>query len=66
MSPSVEATEALAEVWAAIDGKRDKFIACRSNKGLDRQEGHYIGYLIEAEAMRNLLEKRGFIIVPKQ
>lgn len=58
------AIEALAESWASIDGKLDRFRACKENGGLDDVEGHYKGYLCDAEEMIRRLETRGFTVVP--
>ena len=45
---------ALAETWAAIDGKRDKF---------DTDDDYKDGYLSDASAIIEGLKKRGFKIV---
>lgn len=58
--------EALAEVWASIDGKADRFLANRADRSLDRTDGSYPGYLYEAEEMIRRLEKRGFTVVAKE
>jgi hypothetical protein len=58
------ATEALADAWASIDGKLDKF---RAGKDLHIEEqpgGHYEGYMADAEELARRLKKRGFVIVP--
>jgi hypothetical protein len=59
------AIEALADAWASIDGKAEKF---RAGKGAasfeDEPGGHYSGYMAEAEEMLVRLLKRGFILTP--
>lgn len=56
--------EALAEAWASIDGKLEKFRACKDAMGKDEVEagGYYSGYMCEAEEMIRRLEKRGFTV----
>lgn len=59
----MDRVEALADAWACIDGKLDKF---RAGKGLpirDQPGGHFVGYLADAEALIKRLEARGFTIV---
>lgn len=55
------ATEALADAWASIDGKRDKF---RAGKGATdiREEpgGYYSGYTADADSMIKRLRARGY------
>ena len=41
--------EDYARAWASMDGRRDKFDACKADPTLDRTDGHYMGYLAEAE-----------------
>ena len=57
--------EALADAWASIDGKLEKF---RAGKGAadirDEPGGHWSGYMEEAREMIQRLEKRGFTVVP--
>ena len=57
--------EALAESWASIDGKLEKF---RDGKGAasleDEPGGHYSGYMAEAQELAERLLARGFAIVP--
>ncbi len=68
MNTPVEAPEnvkALAEVWASIDGKLDKF---RLGKRAEELElgalgGAYSGYIAEAEELIKRLRKRGFDVV---
>jgi hypothetical protein len=57
------AIEALAESWASIDGKLDKFHTDKG-KPLAEGEGYYAGYTEEAEEMIRRLAKRGYRIVP--
>lgn len=56
--------EALADAWASIDGKVDKF---RAGKGCasieDEPGGHYSGYMAEADEMIRRLNARGFDVV---
>lgn len=59
-----DAFYALAESWASIDGKLEKFHACRDDAKLDETAGYYIGYMTEAEEMIKRLERRGFTVVP--
>jgi len=58
-------TEALAEAWASIDGKLDRFRACKADDALEDVEGHYQGYMVEAEEMIRRLESRGFTVVER-
>jgi hypothetical protein len=67
----MDATEALAEAWASIDGKSAAFRRERARAEvaiLDADEegntGHYEGYLVQAKEMIVRLRKRGFDIVP--
>lgn len=54
--------EALAESWASIDGKLDKF---RDDKAEpDPTSGYYEGYISDAEEMIRRLEKRGWTLAP--
>lgn len=48
--------EAVARAWAGIDGKGDAFEACRKDPALEEVQGHFLGYLAEAE---ELLERSG-------
>lgn len=57
-----EASEALAEVWAIIDGKGERFRACKADIALDDADGTYTGYLAEASYAIECLERRGFTI----
>jgi len=63
--------EALAEVWASIDGRLESFQRERELKEplgnlLDDPTfmGHYVGYIAEAEEMIRRLNDRGFTITP--
>jgi len=57
--------EALAEAWASIDGKLEKFLAGKDVSIIeDEPGGHYSGYMAEAEELIQRLHKRGFKIVP--
>jgi hypothetical protein len=57
--------EALAEAWASIDGKLDKFRACKADPDLDmNKDGYFSGYMEEAEEMIRCLERRGFTVTP--
>jgi len=58
------ASEALAEVWAIMDGKGQKFLACKADIALDDVEGTYTGYLAEASYAIECLEHRGFTVAP--
>jgi hypothetical protein len=55
--------EALAEVWAVIDGKGPEFRACREIRELEDKLGHYGGYVAEARSMIRRLEARGYSVV---
>lgn len=54
--------EALAEVWATIDGMYKEF---RQGKGNPRphESSYYNGYLEEAEEAIKRLKKRGYEVV---
>ncbi len=58
--------EALAEAWASIDGRLERFRACKADKALDLKDGSYSGYMCEAEEMIERLETRGFTVVEKR
>ena len=60
-----DAEEALADAWASIDGKLDKFRAGRGLPITEQPGGHYCGYLEDAHSMIERLERRGFIITKK-
>ena len=61
--------EALAESWASIDGKlrefrRGRAAAKAGDNRLDAgDDGHYEGYLADADEMILRLRKRGYCIV---
>lgn len=58
------ATEALAEVWATMDGKREKFLRCKGDREADENdEGYYAGYISDAEGMIEGLREKGFVLV---
>jgi len=62
-----DAPEALAEVWASIDGKLDAFRRERDESmewDDSRFTGHYIGYMEDAAEMIRRLKARGFIVIP--
>jgi hypothetical protein len=59
----MDATEALAEAWASIDGRLDSFRECKVNKDREELHGHYLGYLADAKEMIDRLNSRGFDIV---
>ena len=59
------AVEALAEAWASMDGKAEKFRACKADREAEMKMGHYRGYLADAEGMIERLEDRGYTIVAK-
>lgn len=56
--------EALAESWASIDGKLERFRACKADAAVEQVEQCYGGYISEAEEMIRRLERRGFALVP--
>jgi len=62
---TTSAIEALAAVWASIDGKLDRFEACKADADLDMVDGYWSGYMVEAEEALARLEARGFTIVPR-
>jgi hypothetical protein len=55
--------EAIADAWASIDGKLDKFRAGKGMRLEDEPGGHYSGYMAEAEEMINRLRARGYLVV---
>lgn len=65
------AVEALAAVWASIDGRLEKFederriVNSKFATTSIVKDGHYAGYMAEAEEAIDRLEKRGFRIIPK-
>lgn len=60
----LRAIEAIASAWASIDGKTERFYACKADPQLDRLEGRYSGYLADASSLLNRIERRGFTIWP--
>lgn len=58
------AREALAEAWASMDGKLEKFRACKADPVLEDEMGHYEGYLADAQSMIERLKARGFDVLP--
>lgn len=61
-----DATEAVAEAWASIDGKianfrADKAAATRRD---DEPGWYYSGYLSDAASLIRRLEKRGYTVTP--
>lgn len=65
-SPGLDAITAVAEAWASIDGKLEKFIAERNvvegdfAKSTVIMDGHYAGYMAEASEMIDRLNARGY------
>lgn len=55
--------EALADTWASIDGKLERFRANRTDRSLDLTDGSYPGYMYEAGEMIVRLRRRGFVII---
>lgn len=58
---SADVTEALAEAWASIDGRLDRF---RSEKGKAIKEttGAYEGYMEDARELQKRLHDRGYVL----
>lgn len=56
--------EALAQAWASIDGKLERFIADRDSVALNKADGSYAGYMAEAREMERRPLSRGYAIVP--
>lgn len=59
------ATEAVADAWASIDGKRDKFWSCKSDPDEEAISGYYSGYMEDAAELIRRLEARGYVLVPR-
>lgn len=58
--------EALADAWASIDGKVEKFRAGKGATSIeDEPGGYYSGYMSDADELAKRLLKRGFIITPQ-
>lgn len=55
----ISGIEALADVWASMDGKRDEFRAGRSGPDTG---GRYAGYMADAEEMTRRLAARGYCL----
>jgi uncharacterized protein (DUF433 family) len=63
--PKPDRIEALADAWASIDGKVEKFRAGKGASSLmEEPGGHYSGYMCEAEEMIRRLNARGFDVTP--
>jgi hypothetical protein len=60
------AVEALAAVWATIDGKQADFYRGKIDDAWEEKYGHYEGYMAEAGEMVSRLNARGFQIIPIQ
>lgn len=56
------ATEALADAWASIDGKLDKFRRGKTAKSIMSYGGHYEGYMADADEMILRLRRRGYAL----
>lgn len=61
MNEKMTAVHALAESWASIDGRLDRYFSDRDGK---TEYGHWEGYNHEAETMIKRLAKRGYAVVP--
>src|SRR3546814_5759216 len=55
--------EALADCWASIDGRQDKFRAGRDAESIEALGGHYAGYMHEAGEMIKRLNARGYDVM---
>lgn len=55
--------EAVAEAWASIDGRLEKFQMDKAGK-LPETAGHYQGYICDAESLVERILLRGFVVVP--
>jgi hypothetical protein len=60
----MNAVQAVAEAWAAFDGKLDAFHACSENPAREASEGRRAGYLLDAERLIARLYERGFVVMP--
>ena len=56
------AIQAVADAWASIDGKRDKFRAGRGKPWDEQPGGYYDGYTADAESMIERLRRRGYTL----
>ncbi|MEP3668988.1 MAG: hypothetical protein ABJN42_19870 [Roseibium sp.] len=60
--------ERVARAWAEIDGRADRFDACKSDPEIEDIEGRYEGYMAEAEALlknsglKDILAKNGLVM----
>lgn len=61
----MKSNEALAEAWASLSGKAEKFRQCKADPALDDTQGYYHGYLCAADELARRLNKRGYVIVSK-
>ena len=52
--------EALADAWASIDGKVEKFRKGKTAKSIMSYGGYYAGYMEDAEELISRLHARGF------
>lgn len=64
MGEATPEVEALADVWASIDGRADRFWACKADRNAEQTEGYYAGYTAEAAEMIKRLRTRGFVVRP--
>lgn len=55
-------TEAVAEAWASIDGKLERFRDDKAGK-LGDMDGTYQGYMAEASELLRRIEGRGWVLV---
>lgn len=62
LPPMESDIEALADAWASIDGKLDKFRRGKTAKNIMAYGGHYAGYLADAEEMIERLARRGYVL----
>ena len=58
-----DAREAVADAWASVDGKLDAFRAGRGLPIAAQPGGHYVGYLCDADALIERIERRGYRLV---
>ena len=57
--------EALADAWASVDGKAEKFRAGKGAASIeDEPGGYYSGYMSDASELAKRLLKRGYTITP--
>ncbi len=43
--------EKVAAAWASIDGKKDRFWACKADQAIEDEEGRYEGYMADAKEL---------------